>query len=136
MKDVIVSFNVAKLAKEKGFNEETLHFYTKPNSKIFGIDEKNRNYLIKNIPKKLYTFGEHTVLRIENLFNAPSQSILQKWLRDVHNLHIDVCFLDHVFGYFFKITDMKTNTETEAMGRFKIYEDALEEALQKTLELL
>lgn len=53
MKEELTTFETAKLAKEKGFNIETLHFYTKSNSKMFGIDEKGRSYPIKNTSKKL-----------------------------------------------------------------------------------
>ena len=73
----LVSFETAKLAKEKGFDLETPYFYTKPNSKMFGLDEKGRAYHIKNTAKKLYTCGEEATLNIENVYVAPTQSLLQ-----------------------------------------------------------
>ena len=47
-----VSFELAKLLKKVGFDKESLKFYTKQNSKMFGIDEHGRNYPMKNIPQE------------------------------------------------------------------------------------
>lgn len=70
-----VSFDLAKLLKEKGYStDECKSFYTKPNSKMFGIDEHYRNYPIKNTPKKLYTVGVHAVLNIKNIYFAPTRA--------------------------------------------------------------
>ena len=43
MKEQIIEFETAKLAKDRGFEIQCLYFYTKPNSKMFGLDEKGRN---------------------------------------------------------------------------------------------
>ncbi len=136
MKENIVSFQVAKLAKEKGFEIETLYFYTKPNSKMFGLDEQGRSYSIKNISKKLYKCGEDAALSIKNVYLAPTQALLQKWLREVHNIHIDIPYMDEVLKYGYKITTILNNTESEEVFKFNTYEEALEIGLFEALNLI
>ena len=75
------SFEVSKLLKEKEFDVECLHFYTKPKSKMYGIDEHGRAYPIKNISKKLYTCGQHASSKDDNVYLAPSHAIVIEWLR-------------------------------------------------------
>ena len=74
-----VDFNTAKVLKEKGFDEECNNFYTKPNSKMFGISEKGRYYPIQNISRKLYTVGEHATLNDKNIYYAPEQYQIIDW---------------------------------------------------------
>ncbi len=88
IKPTYVTFEQAKWLKEKGFDIQCLRFYTKPNSKMFGIDEHYRNYPIKNISKKLYTIGEHAVLNIENVFFAPEQHVVVEWLRVNYGINV------------------------------------------------
>ena len=42
MEETLIQFETAKLAKEKGFDVECLHFYTNPGSKMYGVDEAAR----------------------------------------------------------------------------------------------
>ena len=92
-----VNFELAKLLKEKGFNDQTLHFYTKPKSKMFGIDEHNRYYNIVNTPKKLYTCGEHSVADIKNVYSAPTIADVVMWLYEKHGVWIETPFWDSKF---------------------------------------
>ena len=92
-----VKFELAKLLKEKGFNDQTLHFYTKPKSKMFGIDEHNRYYNIVNTPKKLYTCGEHSVADIKNVYSAPTIATVVMWLYEKHGIWIETPFWDSKF---------------------------------------
>ena len=84
-----ILFELAKLLKEKGFDGQCLNFYTKPNSKMFGIDEHYRNYPIKNTPKKLYTVGEHAVLNIENVYFAPTIAEIVMWCFNKYKYSIE-----------------------------------------------
>jgi len=83
-----VNFNTAKLLKEKGFDEECTRFYTKPNSKMFGIDEHGRNYPINNKPKTLWIVGNAATLNIKNVLFAPEQHIVVEWLRINHGINV------------------------------------------------
>ena len=68
-----VSFEIAKLLKEKGFDERGLCVYT--------VEEE-----------RFYTFGdwvENSCL-LPNLISAPTHQMALKWLREVYDLHIIV----------------------------------------------
>ena len=58
MKTEFVTYEIALELKELGFDEPCFNrFYTKPQSKMFGVDEKGRNYPIKNTSKKYKLFS-------------------------------------------------------------------------------
>ena len=155
MQEELITFETAKLAKQKGFNIEALNFYTKPKSKMFGIDEHGRSYSAHNTPKKLYTIGKDAALNIESVYPAPTQSLLQKWLREVHNCFIDI--LPHRDGdsknkqwknkedvfwtvevdYYGKNFEIKLTNNADFTQHFnKSYEEALEIALFEALKLI
>ena len=80
MKEQLISFETAKLAKEKGFNIPT----------IYGCNEKgeSQEYFTYNS----YAPGEPEV-RIEDFilkwdYQVPTQSLLQKWLWETHKLWV------------------------------------------------
>jgi hypothetical protein len=78
-----VPYELAVRLKELGFDEPCLgKFYTKPKSKMFGVDEKGRHYPVKNISKKLYTLGEYFVLNEDNVIIAPLYQQAFRWFRD------------------------------------------------------
>ncbi len=66
-------------------------------------------------------------------------SFLQTWLRKTHKFHIEICYMDNVLKYGFKIIDITTNTEITDF-RFKIggfeYDKALENGLKHSLNLI
>jgi hypothetical protein len=80
IEEKLVSFEAAKLLKGKGFDAYCSFFYMKPNSKVFGIDEHGRNYLIKNVKNKLYVIGEYVALNRKNVFLAPTQQLAIDWV--------------------------------------------------------
>lgn len=121
MKEKLIEFETAKLAKEKGFDIEYFNFYVKPNCKMFGVDEKYRYYPIANSKKdKVYTIGKEATLNPENVLTAPTQSLLQRWLREVHNKHIVIQKNDE--GWYFSSTEV-------GGSMFNSFEEALENAL-------
>jgi hypothetical protein len=65
-----------------------------------------------------------------------TQSLLQRWLRETHGLHIHLYFIDNVLGYQATITDIISNIELFESKCFVPYEQALEEGLYKALELI
>lgn len=90
IEEPIVSFEVAKLLKEKGFKIHTNYFYTKPNTKMFGIDEHGRIYNIKNTPKKLYTFGHYCSTKDDYVYSAPTIQMAIEWVFQNFNIWITV----------------------------------------------
>lgn len=112
MKEQLITFETAKLAKEKGFKIR------------HGINECVNSWFTAN--------GEengigHTIAR-------PTQSLLQKGLRERHNT--EIWFQDwEEKGYGFDITN-KTRVLFTSEGSFKTYELALEKALFEALKLI
>jgi hypothetical protein len=74
MEEDLITLNTANLAKEKGFP------YYGGKSYYEGVVEFNN--LLAKLPS-----GK---LNSEVCFPSPTQSLLQKWLREIHNIDVDV----------------------------------------------
>ena len=96
MEETLVSFEVAKLAKEKGCKNS---------------------------------------LGLTPLAFDCTQACLQKWLREVHNIHIQIIFLPTNNRFVFAIYKHKEE-DIESVVEYKTYELALEAALQEALKLI
>jgi hypothetical protein len=119
-----VSFETAKLLKEKGFNERCKAFRS-PSGKLF----YSSNY-IKNFEEKKTIGGAVT---------APTLAVAMKWLREEHNIFISIIYekYDEVF-----IADVKSPVsgidcwvDNKHNCWFK-YEEAAEEAIKFCLKNL
>ena len=124
MEEQLISFETAVLAKEKGFKIPTPVMY-KGNERSYGhnnewgIDEKRLD-------------GEFPY-RNQQWYSIPTQSGLQKWLREKHNIHLIAYKNINIDGYdwCFITTDGITN-----INSYKTYEEALEVGLQEALKLV
>jgi hypothetical protein len=125
MEDKLIAFDTAKLAKEKGFNEPVISHYR-------GNDIINNGLSYNfNNPK------EQALWNVE-LTSAPTQSLLQRWLRKVHEIHIndDRWYEDDVtYKYVFFIYKKHDNVANHYFDSFD-YEEGLEIALQEALKLI
>ena len=126
MQEQLISFETAKLAKEKGFPQETdrleIPYYNyKGEFKGDISDWRIRKYIR----------GEATS-DIE-FVSAPTQSLLAKWLREEHNIHLIAYKNINIDGYdwCFITTDGITN-----INSYKTYEEAYEIGLQEALKLI
>lgn len=117
MKDQLVSFETAILAKEKGFSEEV----------TYGYDQFGRNFHRDYIPHDY---------NIRGLISAPTQSLLQKWLREKHN--IDLWFGECNLPNKYQVEDIVKNNLRMAidLDGSQTYEQGLELGLQESLKLL
>ena len=106
MEDTLINFETAKLAKEKDFNILQHSYYFedgefKENSLKgtngyygeeyeFNLSEFNENWNDKWLTKKTgdRCFGCSKQKGYLETFSAPTQSLLQKWLREVHKINI------------------------------------------------
>ena len=104
-----VSFELAKLLKEKECDKTSHNFYTKPNSKMFGLDEHGMAYSIKNTSKKLYTIGEHASLNDKNVYYAPTIADVVMWLYEKHDIWIHVCDMVDTNNWWWDCYKYKTN---------------------------
>lgn len=137
MTEELIQYNTAVLAKEKECDLISLHFYVKPSSKMFGLDEKNRPYPIVNTHKRLYTVGEHATLNAKNTFYAPTQNYLQKWLREVHNIHISPMFIGpDTNKYQYRIDVEGSGNTGEYSKWFTNFEECFEDGLVFGLNLI
>jgi len=127
MKEEIITLETAKLAKQKGFQELVTGRYI--DHTCYGKDIQFRNGICfrQNHNKE------------ENCYSAPSQSLLQRWLREKQSIHITMHPTKSI--WFAILYDTKGTTlvdkEQNGIETFsKNYEEALEKGLQKALELV
>ena len=121
-----VSFETAKLAKEKGFNEPCRHYY------LDGAKEvNNENIMIHDLP---YPYNSTD----KNYFAAPTQALLARWLREKHKLFIEVTVdsIRLIREGDSKIVNLKNADYTNNKEEFRSYEEAMEAGLQDALKLL
>ena len=132
MEDTRITFETAKLAKEKGFNALCYDaFNSKGNLYSNGWCE----YIYDN--KVEIPFGSG-VLESQDIL-APTQSLLAKWLREEHNIHAtsQIGNLDFINTYHYEIRYIDKNKFIcKVKGNFKTYEEALEAGLQEALKLI
>jgi hypothetical protein len=132
-----ISFEIAKLLKEKGFDEPCLNFYTNPRCKMFGIDEHNRYYPIKNKAKKLWTSGNAATLDSKHVYYAPTIAEVVMWLYEKHGIWVEVrkhtrnglrCFSPYI--------DNKPVREDVFFNDYDLPTEAYEAAIKYCLENL
>ena len=135
MKDRIISLNTSKIAKEKGFDIPS----------IYGYDSNGE--LEEYFTYASYSPGEPEI-RIDDFickweYQAPTQSLLQAWLREVHDIHIQILIYSwSERTYYYKIHSKRACVSNSSkfildsdvvIGR---YVDVLEKALHHGLNLI
>ena len=126
-----VSFEVAKMLKEKGFNEPCRLFYKNPQAGL---------YEFKNIPKSYKDIPNNP------WFCAPSLYVTMEWLREkgiVIETRIDFdCMSEpptYAFvGYSARIYTIEKaiNVDETRIDRYETYEEAVEAAILYSLKEL
>ena len=132
MKNQLVSFKTAQLAKEKGFDWlcDTVYFLDGSNRQLQYF-EGNGMGLSKNSLDGFYASNSLIAC------TRPQQSLLQKWLRDIHNIVIQIIIFDKGFLTKEKYCYQYIIGENEiSQSVYKTYEKALEEAFYETLKLI
>lgn len=125
-----VSFETAKLLKEKGFNElcfrlirEDGEYIEKPSQAWYGMTKKQK----------------------AEFYLCPTHQMAMKWLREVHNIMVSPYALS--LGYYFEIFDLTNRDITGCKPLYKVgipnkedvlstYEEASEAAIKYCLENL
>jgi len=121
MTDKIITAKTAKLAKDVGFITIVKH--------VYGSQTIPQLELYNDTKYRLYTL---------DYYLAPTQSLLQRWLREIHNIHIIIGVNANDDYYVSKLYNLKTKYESSIIGKetYYTYEEALELALQEALELI
>lgn len=139
MREELVSFKVAKLAKEKGFNEKSQYYYVLD----FGSFQRITTPLKFKTPLENENIYQSCKLAGSqpHLALAPTQSLLQKWLREVHKINVESNYLPNIQKYSCLYIPMTGKTSIKDINyvskiRFNTYEEALELGLQGALKLI
>lgn len=122
-----VSYEVAKLLKEKGFPMgEHLFMYVNKDGKLM-----TDNHACLNMTNEEYrTFFDDYIPTV-------TQSLAMKWLREIHDISIELLTMHrNCWGYYVcKILD-NTNEGLHDKNYFNTYEEAIEAALKYCLTKL
>ena len=128
MEEQLISFETAALAKEKGFDIDCKLFYS-----------------TKDRPPMAYNISAKESLSDNPQYNkyilAPTQSLLQKWLREVHSIYVSSDYYQGYpevrFYYDIKIlSDDTYNGNQDSDDDIYTFEEAFELGLQQALKLI
>lgn len=124
MKEELITFETAKLAKEVGFDWRVRG--------AFG-DELDLREVCAPID-----YNTEAVFVDRGYVSAPTQSLLQRWLRDEKNIciEIEVYMCGSGFEYMFKVHDFNSFKEIDGDDLEESYEQALEAGLFKAMTIL
>jgi hypothetical protein len=126
MQDKLIKFETAKLAKDKGFDWHTRYF-SDANGKI-----------------EIEWFIEKHLNISDFELKIPTQSLLQKWLREVHDIEVLISIFPKIMRekmnkekYCGYVLNENWNPTVPSNGTFrKTYEEALEAGLKEALNLI
>lgn len=161
MKEELIKLETAILAKEKRFGYNILNDQKIKSAAINNRNSRNYNFSYfkfspddNYLDQKANTQLIHTATNssdfglLQQEYNegnhygykaylAVSQSLLQKWLREVHNLHIELTWNnDLTHKYMFQIHSVNKFCEVDCKIEYNTYEEALEEGLFQALKLI
>ena len=127
-----ISFETAKLAKDKSFNKPCLYYYEQGELFQVPFNSKRQLQFLRNSELNPYV----------EAMSAPTQSLLAKWLREEHNMCTEV--YSTAYGYIWCICKADNGTdilETNFRGpndggAFDSYEEAKEDCLINALKLI
>jgi len=134
MEEQLINFETAKVAKELGFDNIYCH-----TAYCIG-------YLTIKEDREFRGSPRNSVGKQFHLALAPTQALLQKWLREVHKIDIGILFNNNHQYYWFLNGEINTafdynGEESDTFTTFKstsfdTYEEALEAALVEALKLI
>ncbi len=115
-----VSYEIAQLLKEKGFNVPCHCYYYRANKLDYGPEEEYDNETLKFDERKCYS--------------APTHQMALKWLRE-NNLYIEIRRNLNTFYFRWKV---EQGAADKAVSEYKYdtYEEAVESAILYVLKNL
>jgi len=147
MIDQLIEFKTAKLAKEKGFNLLCTHFYNTDNPHSLDKELTKQGGLYQDNLGDVWCDGridEESGLEEYKLISAnqaPTQSLLQKWLREKHDIDIIIdregAIQTQRIGFSASVYTIKTAIIFGPLKTiYDTYEEALEVGLKEGLKLI
>lgn len=139
MKEQLIEFDTAKLAKEKGFDISVINYYDKKGRLTYSEDYQTERLAESNWNNSQ---GSYPTLAEEVSCSAPTQSLLQEWLREEHNIHVVAIpsiimksdWEDEI-EYYYNVYSYNGILSSKGMETFS-YEEAIEKGLQEALKLI
>lgn len=161
MEETLISFETAVLAKKKGFKEVTHSLYFEDGEfkeneltgtngyygeeYCFNLAEFYENWNSEWVTKKNMDrcFGCNKSRGYLETYSAPTQGLLQKWLREVYGINIVIspsykCFNVIQISKYNEIEDQNKDMASSGLEfkDFETYEKALEFGLSEALKLI
>jgi len=129
MREEIISFETAQLAKEKGFIfDKTLEPYYEGYHGFFRWHNDKNKITSMSFFEQDATNSGWVYMNI----GAPTQSLLQRWLREEHNIMTSVDITDE--GTYFHALTMMSTQDCHITGDYTTYEEGVETVLRIALE--
>ena len=147
MEEQYITFEVAKLAKEKGFDIRQAAYY----DEHANLSEVYSCYCNDRDVNECSCGAWESYDEGEKAIQATTQALLQKWLREVHQIYVDVdidqttapkfCYM--IIRFIGNPTDLAAEEwdwqnypNGVDWGLHRTWEDALEEGLFEALKLI
>lgn len=136
-KEKLITFATAKIAKEKGFNIRTKHYFDYSTGCSFSCENKEATLIDRKV--------EHN-----HIYSRPTQSELQAWLRDKQQIFVEIqtdcttapkfCFeINKFIGNPLDLSEKEWSWYFHKEFEWFLYrthEEALEEGLKEALKLI
>lgn len=119
MEEQYISFETAKMAKEKGFDEICNSDYCKG---LINYPDADNSYRNSEINK-------------DGRISRPTQSLLARWLREKYGQNI-YTVMSNNGKYIVWAQDIHSLFKFKTTDSYDIYEEALEAGLQEALKLI
>lgn len=127
MEEQLVKFETAKLAKEKGFNWQCENVFYENGEAV------TLPYYGGGGSGSVGNFEVEVFCDTDVLFTAPTQSLLQKWLREEHEIDLWCERFTTKEDWIWQCPKLNRITITDYHDTF---EEALEKGLQEALKLI
>ncbi len=146
MKDELITFETAKLAKEKRFGLGKNDYIILPtayelngnlynDAKLIGLVRRKYNNTPNHLGAVTQEDFEADIFMIDNSLDefilAPTQSLLQKWLREIHKIDIKIERYSKEHDLWLYQVE-----KYPVKSGYNSYEETLEAGLQEALNLI
>lgn len=140
MNEQLISFETAKLAKEKGFDIPCQWAFGKNGEEPINFNEYHYEFSKDNL---IHGDNFNFYKGVYRNISAPTQSLLQKWLFETHKLYVEVRLTHgHDKVHFYPIIYDCNVHRPKEKSMYDLYnynyipEEAFEKGLQEALKLI